>query len=382
MRIKILGMSTWGALGNWLSAKALASVISNERPNWDVTLIRTDDHIESLSKIGGEITQATLTSTSGQERRELYSGIMASWDDWYSSGNEVVQRDVSDVNRLLAPGDADLVICSKGLLGRLASAARSRHDASFKIVNYVTNHGHFQFPLHACDAIDGYLVRLEAAKAFICEKCSVSNERVLNIGYLLPLSQRFNELSTDGRNATNARCIVLSNRGSSHYLKLLHCLSKKSWIGSIAAIFLGSSSLLENAKAYASACPKTEVYDKVSQVEYLKLLGNKSGVPLFISKCSPNAVFEALACGMIPIVIRSGLPMEDWAADLVQSEELGIVCESEEKLVEFFESSEPLRFETYLDRGKQFVSVMLNQEQIPKNVIEALHSIHNSGVRP
>ena len=107
------------------------------------------------------------------------------------------------------------------------------------------------------------------------------------------------------------------------------------------------------------------------------LQARRRGVCSLVCKASPNSIFEAIHFGLPMFLLRTGLPMEEWGAEIVVRERLGTVAESMPELIP--QITQALREESLLramqQRQAEFARVYLDQQASVKAIVGALDEV-------
>lgn len=393
MNIQIISMKGWGELGNWLSGKSLATLLQEITPKAKVSHIPANEFILEFINIGKLIKQITLESENNEDRYKNYSHIMQKSLSIFPPNFENAPLVNKSITKALEPltqhfieTKPDIVIGTKGIICRVAIAALRLAEHNSKVINYVTNHMHFQFPLHHCPTVDHHLVRLNEAKEYITNNCQIPSEKVSVIGY--PIAAH--EFSSDQNKypiafQQNSRTVIIfSNRGGPKYLELLNLLIESHYNGFIIFVGLNDPELCKAAAALLNNQSKIawRVYESLEQSYFLNLINEVSskGEAILISKSSPNMIFEAIYFSLPMLLIDSGLPMEQWSIDFVKMNKLGLVVnnisEAKDKLGLWLLDSS-----IWHEMSKAFESARfkyLNKQAISFNLSKAIKLVTSS----
>lgn len=336
MNILIISMSTWGELGNWLSGKTLSDMLQTDIPDAQITQIKAESVYQHFASIGLQIKSATLAATDPEARQLAYCGILEKYENHFES---LQTLDLSELKATLSLLNPDVVIGTKGVICRICIEALRQLHRSTPVVNYVTNHGHFRFKIHHCVAARLHLVRFPESKDYLLEHTTFDSTTVLPVGYLLNTSNidlnnapLASNPTASSQKVFKPSVVVMSNRGGVEYLKLLeHFLLNFPHV-KVAFLSIKDEELYNAALKLVRDYQNTNcnILRDLNHQEFLELLVQykEHGPTIYVSKASPNAIFEAVYLKMPMLLVRSGLPMEDWAAEKVLKEGLGLVYDS------------------------------------------------------
>ncbi len=387
MNVLILSMTTWGEMGNWLSGQSLKEALTKARPDWNVVQQAADTAVPGLAEAGSTIREISRQATSPEERFDAYRALMASLMEKYPAGMETgdastseTARAVEQLKAVLATEAPDVIIGTKGIICRLALAASG---GATPVINYVTNHMHFQFAVHRCPGATRHLVRLPQAKEYLQDDLGYDASAIDIIGYLINAGPNQPDASPrrsaggsgsgsgSGDSTQPPHVVVVSNRGGAEYLDVLTYLVTKQTHASGTFIGINDPDLCGRASTIAAghgAADRWTIVEKLSQADFLRLLSGRDRVgPLvLVSKASPNTIMEAVYLGIPMCLFRSGLPMEDWACDLVNEEGLGTasadapgVCAAIERL--FQDGGE---LQAVVGRQRAYAARVLDQRSV------------------
>ncbi|MBL9005115.1 MAG: hypothetical protein JNJ46_12760 [Myxococcales bacterium] len=344
MKILVVSMSTWGEMGNWLSGRSLVAVLASSFPAAEVNQVLAETYVPCFAEIGADIKRITRASGSPEERFERYAAIMGELDRRYPQGVEsaaplasALAAELEAFTEYLRAAAPDLIIGTKGLICRICVAAARHAGLSVPVINYITNHGHFQFRVHHCPDAALHLVRFAAGQAYVQKRCGFRPEAVRAVGYVVaaqPLLHptRAAPLAEQGEVRGPLSVIIVSNRGGTEYVDLVRHLVPRGNSIQVTFIAINDPDLCAQAEQIiaASGITNWRTASFLTQEEFFGLLDQTRtrGGSVLVSKASPNSIFEAAYFGIPMFLIRTGLPMEEWGADVVIEEKIGYVVES------------------------------------------------------
>lgn len=334
-KIIIVSMRSWGELGNYLCAKQLGGFIRSNL-NVDEQVIFADDYISEFKNIGDKIKNIMkLYAHDPDSVHEHYSTLLKSLDTVINEYNYHENKEFETLTKVINDFSPKVTICTKGVIGKLLTNARSHYQYNFHIFNYVTNHGHFQFDAHVSDTIDGYLTRLPESTQYIYD-VTQGKSRIYELGYISSIVSLDTNYFPNEAMPAFKNIIIVSNRGDVRYVDVLKHLSK---VAGLRIIFISINNPEEIEKIEALLClsdtkAEIEVFPDFDQKEYLKLIA-KYGVEgaVYIGKGSINTLMEAVLLGIPVFGLRSGLPMEEWGKNYLESHGIGSIFSTSYELI-------------------------------------------------
>jgi hypothetical protein len=216
-------------------------------------------------------------------------------------------------------------------LSRLVYATTRTWARPPLVVNYVTNHGLLELPIHRSVVPDLQLVPLKQSRALL-ERHGVAGERIHVVGAISALRTAqpivVAEPTPAERGDGRPRVVVFSNRGSEAlYLGALELLARHPSRPEVLFIAYGDAELAAKAEALAQRAGVRDwvVRDRLEQEAFLATLARFARFPaaFVVTKSGPNTMFEAARMGLPLLVHRSGLPMEDWVREFIREHQLG-----------------------------------------------------------
>jgi hypothetical protein len=339
-RILIVSMTTWGEMGNWLSGKALAGALARLTRDAEVQIEAAETLIPRFAATGAAIKEATTASASPVERFARYSEVLRGLEVVLPPGIETAPHaypplaaELEPLRARLAANPPDLVIGTKGVICRTLAAALRLAGLDRPIVNYVTNHGHFQFSVHDCPDAALHLVRFPEGAEYLRLERGWPSESIRVIGYLIAAQQLGTIVGAETMESGEARSlIIVSNRGGREYLDVLNAMLPYGDSVDVTFIAINDEPLCEAAQEQISQAriSNWRTVTKLAQAEFFQLLAQarSRGICALVSKASPNSIFEAAYFGLPMFLFRTGLPMEEWGSEIVNREGLGFVAET------------------------------------------------------
>jgi len=383
LSIGIVAMTSWGEAGNWLSAKSLETTIRRAVPNATVLVHAAEELVPRFAEVGQAIKVATLNSSGREDRGERYAAVLDTLASRFPPGSEddvsgAFAAEVARAVEWVSATKPDLLIGTKGIICRALHAATRLAGIPVPIVNYVTNHGHFAFEIHRCAGANVHLVRLSEAERFLVAECGFDPAKVRFVGYLVAAQSILHSEPASVKSALRASLIVVSNRGGAEYLKMLRRLAADARDVDLTFVALHDESLHDDAQEIAAAA-NVASWQVLTHLDQPRLFGlmrqvRESPICALVCKASPNSIFEAAYFRLPMFLLRTGLPMEDWGADLVLKEGLGVVADDMDILTTelLTHLRSPSRLAHIRARLDDFAQRQVDQEQSTKRVVEAL----------
>jgi UDP-N-acetylglucosamine:LPS N-acetylglucosamine transferase len=350
-RIEIFGLKTWGNLGNLLAARKLAGRLETLLSGANIRVFEGERFCTPLADYGAQIGDLKQSITDPAELRSRYCALMDDALRRYpaesetSTGASLFDRDARPLADHFAESRPDIVVGAKGLLSRLCVKALRLASLQTMVINYVTNHGLIAIPAHRSRAFTLNLVPFEWTKSDLITKYGYRAENVELVGSLLSGKGLRNVIASDRRNdravvrnVEGRAIVVFANHSGFDYARVLHDCSDV--LADIDVIFIAHKQpeLLDRVRTLASTlgARRWRVYDSLDQTQYFDEIAAaaRSEHSFLLSKSGPNTVLEAVSLGLPVLVHMSGLPMEDWVAQLVATHGLGHACERPQEIAE------------------------------------------------
>lgn len=378
-------MTTWGELGNWLSGRTLANTLNRSLGDVKITQIKAESVFPKFAEIGSQISNLSKTANNPEERFQRYSDLLNKEADYF---DDIDNDLLCEFNKVISNVKPDIIIGTKGVICRVVIKALALENSKIPVLNYVTNHGHFQFKIHQCYDVDRHIVRFEDSKQYLIENTKFSPEKIIPIGYLLNTYEGAEKTVKKVKSQTllekEISIIILSNRGGNQYLQIFEHIISKFPSTEIVFVTLNNKEQFDSATNMVSFHnnKKAKVRKELDHKEFLTLLSSwkKKGPTYFISKASPNAVFEAVYINLPLMLLRSGLPMEDWAVETIKDNELGVVYDSANELIENFDQymHHPVKAQRIIEDQIIFKQDYLNQKLAYKKLKELILEVHTN----
>jgi hypothetical protein len=350
--VQVISMRTWGELGNLLAGQTLAATLAAGLDRANVTLVEAETLFPQFAEAGAAIRELVAARLPADEVWAGYLRLMADFAGRLPAGLDEDPVPAATAGRLalvvehFARTKPDLVIGTKGVISRLSHAALRVADLAVPVVNYVTNEGLLRLPVHRAPDLPVHLVQFDRAKDYLVRECGYRPERVLPVGRLL--AQTHAAKVFEGGDAVGAidpamfepstRILILSNRGGREYLGALERIARAHPDAALVfiafnnpALAAEAAELLTELKVFA-----WRTFDRLAQGDYLRYLSwlEAADAPLFISKTGPNSMLEGLYFGIPQLLVRSGLPMEEWVGPFLSENGVGQAFDQMEELVE------------------------------------------------
>ena len=347
VQVSIYAMRTWGELGNLLIARTLKGAIESQ-PGFAVRLFEAEDFCPSLGRTGEEIRRLSQRTVGDPAaRRTGYLGLIADLEERFPAGFEVeeppspaVLEETAALGGHLAATRPDLVIGTKGIISRLCLSAARRAGCAAPVVNFVSNHGLLELGIHRSVHLPLNLVQFEEARQKLLDRHGYLPERVEGVGQLIAHHELSGFVASqegaaaldllDPDDTETPVVVVFCNRGGMAYLELLRLLADRHPEVPVLFIAYNDPELLAAARALQEErrLRRWALVHRLSQEAYFRIIGELGGSrhALLISKAGPNTVMEVLSFGLIPLVLGSGLPMEEWVPEWLRRRGLGLAA--------------------------------------------------------
>lgn len=391
-RIQVLSPRTWGEFGNYLAATRLSRVVSGEL-DADVTLLEAEPILPWLGEVGAEIREITVTSADATERTRRYLALMGRLAARFPRGFEVDEAASRrhELAGLVAHFDRtrpDVVIGTKGFVARLCVAAARAAGYPRAVVSHVTNPGLLHLDIHRSPHPDLTMVSMQWAKDLLIAREGGSSDRIHVVGPLVAEHDLREFLAGDGASgagpagpaggasgwgdSARPKIIVFSNRGGPAYPRVVRHLADRH--PDIDLVFVGYNDphLAEEAAAAGGSTADWRFHSRLTQAEYFDYIDQASRSPyaLLISKGGPNTTLEAAYFGIPVLMLESGLPMENWVADLIHDNSLGRCCATADELIAVLDDwlAHPEKISAYKRSAVSFAGDTLDQRAVAARI--------------
>jgi hypothetical protein len=389
--IQIIAMRSWGELGNLLAARTLAACLE-PRIHTAVHVIEAETLFPRFDAIGRKIADIMSTGSEPEEKRRRYLTLMTQVEPTFPVRCEIDERLPLELTTELEPWvqwfsktRPRLVIGTKGIISRLALAALRRAASPAPLLNFVTNQGLLTLPLHRSRWLPRHFVPFESARQYLLAQHGYAPDQVRTVGRLLAHGEtaKFVE-RPKGASASSAslqlpsdierRVVVFVNRGGPTYLEVLRALADSPEPTAVLFIGYNDPALVAAARELTRARSLTHwaIVERLGQGEYLSSLRwlSEGRLPILITKTGPNTVLEAAYFGVPQLLLRSGLPMEEWVSAFVEEHGFGRGFPQMSALVAelrtWLRSPEPLLLRQAA--AKKFAADHLNQAQVERTL--------------
>ncbi|WP_432906533.1 hypothetical protein ACQP1S_12740 [Micromonospora matsumotoense] len=357
--VQVISMRTWGELGNLLAGRTLAATLAAGLDDAEVTVVEAETLFPQFAEAGAAIRELVAARLPADEVRAGYLRLMTDFTDRLPAGLDDDPLPAATVDRLAPVADhfaqtkPDLVIGTKGVISRLSHAALRIADLPTPVVNYVTNEGLLRLPVHRAPHLPVHLVQFDRAKDYLVREHGYRPERVVPVGRLLAQAQAAQVFegaaagigdadavgaADPALTAAGTRILILSNRGGREYLAALERIARAHPEAALVFIAYNNPALAAEAAELLTALGRSawQTFDRLAQGDYLRYLAwlHAADAPLFISKTGPNSMLEGLYFGVPQLLVRSGLPMEEWVGPFLAEHGVGRGFDRMEELVE------------------------------------------------
>jgi len=325
-RILILASRSWGEMGNIVAAKRLAAILQCEVSNYSFDVLPMEDFYPPMATIGASIARIKSISTDPCGIRNAYRALMREADRLFPPNIEVdrygelpYQAELKSLGVVLTSPSVILAVGTKGLISRLCVAATrlaGRPDL-------------LQFRIHVATTPTWHIVPGERGVQSL-RAVGVPDDAIRAVGHL-GSTLALDNAEQDGDQRPFIGMLI--NHGGEEYWPLVELLADRGLRVRVTIICVQSPNLM--AKIQHSAPPHWRLLDRLAPQDYqheLRKVAN-AAMSLMICKAGPNTVMECLGVGVPVLALQSGLPQEDWVADLIVSAGVGQASDKPAHLV-------------------------------------------------
>lgn len=323
-RLLLLSSRSWGELGNYLSAKRLEKRLKTVASIRELIHENFEDYCPYFSELGERISTLSRESHNAEERNNSYNNLMREIENTFYKGFEmgderIAQIDIPSIRERIVAHAPDIVVGTKGLISRICVRAVKKLSHRPLVINYVTNDGLLNLPIHLSDAPDQQLVQTDLGRRSLTKAFpQIDSSRITITGPFVTVPKY--------SNGSPLTVGIFINRGGSEYWPLLETLALAGDRAEVQIICIGNDNLLSDIKKFSFRnAPHWCIESKLPPKDYLSRLDSLARFErrVFICKSAPSTVFEALARRIPVLTLNSGLPMEKWVGDLVKENGLG-----------------------------------------------------------
>jgi glycosyltransferase involved in cell wall biosynthesis len=375
-RCLIVAARSWGEMGNILAARRLAAHLGAHIPDCSFDVHAIEDFYSPMEEIGARISR--IKSRGGPAQvRAAYFELMDELTSVFPSGFEL-----GDPRRLPAHEElrvlaeeirsVALVIGTKGLISRLCISACSlleRHG--IPVVNYVTNEGLLQFNVHLAKTPSLQIVPGQRGVDLLVA-AGVPRESIRAVGYLLD-AKAPGAFSHDAVGAPPSIGILI-NHGGEEYWPLIEAAAARGSSLRVSVICVSSDAIRDRILKVAPG--HWRVMDRLAPREYMRELAMvaQSLHPLMICKAGPNTVLECLAAGVPVLALQSGLPQEDWVAQMLLTARGGLAGEEPERLAKTLNDwlDTPSKLAAMKTDGMAYIEALRRDTASAKGIVAAV----------
>lgn len=349
-KIEIIAMKSWGELGNLLAAKTLATHLNKLFSNVDVIVTEAETLFPVFQEIGEKIRIALTIDESPVKRCQRYFHVMQNLEKIFFEDFEISHQFSPELSAYINSFDfhlkkskPDIVVGTKGVLSRIFYATILKNDYKIPVINFITNQGLLDLPIHRSKCLPNNFVQYDYSKESIIKEYNYNDKNIKVVGRLISKAQVAKLLETKACQPKDEQLVfpsefkiddrpkilLFSNRSLDSNIYILNYLSKNH--PNIPLVFVGYNqpelvSVAQNIKE-REGHKNWRIFTRLKQSEffyYLKLLSD-SKYPILISKTGPNTMAEGIYFGMPQLLLQSGLPMEKWVGPFVQQYGFGHV---------------------------------------------------------
>ncbi|MFF3855588.1 hypothetical protein [Micromonospora sp. NPDC002575] len=402
--VQVVSMRTWGELGNLLAGRTLAAALAAGLAEADVTVVEAETIFPQFAEAGAAIRELVAARLPADEVRAGYLRLMADFTGRLPAGLDDDPVPPATAERLASVvahftrTRPDLVIGTKGVITRLCHAALRVAGLTAPVVNYVTNEGLLRLPVHRAPHLPVHLVQFDRARDYLVREHGYRPERVVPVGRLLAQTQAaqvFEGAAVEGGDgfdpaltAAGTRILILSNRGGREYLDALERIARAHPDAALVFIAYNNPALAAEAAELLTELktPAWQTFDRLAQGDYLRYLSwlNAADAPLFISKTGPNSMLEGLYFGIPQLLVRSGLPMEEWVGPFLAEHGVGQGFDRMEELVEVAVRwvGDPAELPVRRRRAAALARTLLDPDEARRRTVAAVAAVLDGAPPP
>uniref|UniRef100_UPI0011BEBA6E hypothetical protein n=1 Tax=Shimia ponticola TaxID=2582893 RepID=UPI0011BEBA6E len=185
-RIKVVCAKSWGKLGNYNSARRVAEYVERTLPNSQVTVEPLEEIWPQFAQWGQEMQDAAAHLRPEDVSREFrrINGSIAR-----ELAKDAVTLPVLQKLQQTVLSSSDACIGTKGIISGLLCDARRASGRDIPVLNWVTNPGLIDIPIHACPDADGHFVPLQEDAEKLCRRMAANPDAVHAVGPPISLAQ-------------------------------------------------------------------------------------------------------------------------------------------------------------------------------------------------
>lgn len=390
LKVLIIAMKTWGEFGNYRAGEVVFNKLNGKPSNFQPELISGEELFEYLRIAGSEMRRIANQDNSLSEKKNQYMEIIGNLDRRFTSDFEVScskREEIKELIHVIDQKRPDVIVCMKGILTRLAIHASTFTKKRPYIINFITNQGLLDLPIHRSKYSDLDIVPSKAALEKVAGYSEKSNIHVLPLSRLKKRS--FPEEKDDAASQVSGACtiFILSNKGGTDYINIFKSALFHPSRPKVVVVIINDDRLINELKAISVGFEeRVEIFSSLSQAEYVSLVREASRFKgsFLVSKTGPNTLFESMILGLPVLMHYSWLPMEDWVADEVHENSLGKVIGIENVSDEVGHwLNNPTRVEKYklniIERKDRYLAESngVSEQQIVEVVISAVENGKN-----
>lgn len=346
----IFAMRSWGERGNLLSARLLADALELNCQQSQIEVVEAELFFPLLAKIGGEIETISRSNESIPNKLKNYHKLMETLEECFPEENEIssewhkeFHEGGKKLSEFLDQRKPEIIVGTKGIISRMLYKSVLKSAYSPLVISYVTNEGLAELSIHRSKYIPLTIVPFERIRSRLVNHHNYEPDRVFTAGKLIPKSQTTTNFEANNiieLPKTRQRMIVLSIRSGMSYLNILKYLSDNHReIGVLFISLNDDPQLLKEASDLSASLDlndKWVISSQMSQGSYISALKwlQSCESPIFISKTGPNTMFEAASNGIAQLLLRSGLPQEEWVVDYLKEKGIGFAFDNIELLIQ------------------------------------------------
>lgn len=334
--VHIFAGKTWGAMGNFLAASHLGSVLSRSGP-YRTAVFAIEEFVPWAADAGRTIKQLSLEATHADDLHRRYLSFADSCEHDLPAGFEVAGGaspiDVSALLDHLDRSRPDIVVATKGVISRMLTWCVRHLGLPTRVWNYYTNPGLFEMAMHRAPHMDATTVPFAWNRDRLCALTGLGPDQVVVTGQLL--AARSMPTASHDEAAGRPLIMVFNNRCGEMFTELVADLASRATDAHLVYVAVDQVDSVDRIRPLCDARGWT-IYERLPQDRYLGYLRWAERVPgsFLVSKASPATVFEAVDRQIPMIAVPSGLPQETWVPGLIADEQLGLALPDTSEVTE------------------------------------------------
>ncbi|MDA8020429.1 MAG: hypothetical protein MPN21_23570 [Thermoanaerobaculia bacterium] len=378
--IPIIAMRNWGELGNLLAAKTLARCLARHS-EFQPEVHEAENFFPRFLEFGEEIRRIIKSPETVDTRRHGYLSLMDEVGQLFYPGfeddervAEPLARELDSLVDFLRQARPSTIIGTKEVISRLLMAAARQAELPVQVVNYITNEGLLRLQVHRSRSLEHHLVAFESGRRYLINDHDYLPHQVHAVGRLITPADEASIVENPDQSggtiaklgSTDFRVLIFSNRGGSAYLEPLRLIGSRNRDVSVLFIGYNDRQLVNEAKELQQhlGIEDMQVVEHLGHGEYVQSVRwlSEAKYPVLVSKTGPNTMLEAAYFGVPQLLLKSGLPAEDWVGRFVEEHGFGLGFEDMSALAVAFSKwlDDPGEIVRHRHSARQFAEGLLD----------------------